>query len=275
MPVAFYNSVTDKVAMERLGVYASDFEALVEDGHLLVSSLNTNKRFVDTVSLEAYIKKYGGKEARYKENVAKKLFEVSIKEISRVKREIGSINKSNKENTKNIQSNLLYYYTIQNSFNNLLTNIIEGTSRDIEVIAHKTVSDILGSSLPKLHQLSEYKKIPYTKDEIADIDKFMKTIKLFRKNAKTLKELHSLGLEDNQLNDCYESDELDLDNLFADTSIKLDTDTRDLYSNFFQTYRSTLKAYESIDYKLSDSVKQDIIAKCEKQYNKSIDKYIF
>ncbi len=275
MPVAFYNSVADKVAMERLGVSASDFEALVEDGHLLVSSLNTNKQFVDTVSLEAYIKKYGGKEARYKENVAKKLFEVSIKEISRVKREIGSINKSNKENTKNIQSNLLYYYTIQNSFNNLLTNIIEGTSRDIEVIAHKTISDILGSALPELHQMSEYKKMPYTKDEVANIDKHMKTIKLFRKNSKILKELDSLDLDDNQLNDCYENDKLDLDNLFSDTSIELDRDTRDLYFNFFQTYKSTVEDYKSIDYELSDSAKQDVITECEKPYNSKIVKCIF
>ena len=274
MSVPMYHSVTDKVAREKLGVSTSDFNILIDKGLLLTNSLNTNKTFVCSESLETYIKQYGGKEARYKEKVAKKLHEAMIKEITNIKREIISINKNNDENSKKIQSNLLYYYTIENSFNSVLTDIIEGTSRDIEVIAHKTISDILGSSLPKLHQLSEYKKIPYTKDEIADIDKFMKTIKLFRKNAKTLKELHSLGLEDNQLNDCYENDELDLDNLFADTSIKLDTDTRDLYFNFFQTYRSTLKAYKSIDYKLSDSVEQEVIAECEKKYN-TIIKCIF
>ena len=63
--------------------------------------------------------------------------------------------------------------------------------------------------------------------------------------------------------------------MFADKSIKLDTDTKDLYFNFFQTYRSTLKDYKSINYKLSDSAKQEVIAECEEKYNSSIVKCIF
>jgi len=272
MSVPFYNSVSDKVAREKLGVYASDFEALVEDGHLLVSSLNTNKRFVDTVSLEAYIKKYGGKEARYKEKVDMKLFEASIKEISRVKKEIVSIKKNNVKNAENIQK-ISSYYSVKKSYNNILRDVIEGSNRDVEVIGYKTINEIFGAAtLKELNENSNYKRYSYSEN---DINEYMKTIKLFRKNDKTLKELHNLGLDDNQLNDSFENDELHLDNLFANISIKLDTDTRNLYFNFFQTYRSIKKAYESINYKLSDSVKQDIIAKCEKQYNKSIEKCIF
>ena len=270
MSVPFYNSVTDKVARGKLGVSTSDFDSIVRDGHLLVDSLNTNKTFVCSASLDKYIKEFGGKEARFRDKVDKKLFEASIKEISRVKKEIDSIKKNNKKNLEDIQNNSLYHYTIRNSLNSILSDIIKGTSRDIEIIAHKTLSDILGASIKELHLLSDYKKMPYSKNEIADIDSYMKTIKLFRKNSKILKELHRLGFKDSELSDYYELKDSKVKPLFRNISIEALSYSKNEYSNFFLTYKSIKKAYESISYEVSDSVKQEVIAKCEKQYNKSI-----
>lgn len=275
MSVPFYYSVTDKVAREKLGISTPAFNVLIDKNLLLTDSLNTNKTFVCSASLEKYIEEFGGKEARFRDEVDKKLFEESIKEISHVNKEVKSITKSNKKNFEDIKSNSLYHYTIKNSFNDILSDIIKGTSRDVGIIADKTLSDILGSSIKKLHQMSEYKKMPYAKDEIANIEKYMETIKLFRKNSRTLKELYSFGLTDSKLNDYYENDNIDFDSLFPDTSIELDSDVRDLYSNFFKTYKSTIKAYQSIDYKLSDMAKQEIMDECEKKYNANIVKCIF
>jgi len=192
MSVPFYHSVSDKVAREKLGVSTSDFELIVEEGHLLVDSLNTNKRFVDVASLEDYISENGGREERLREAVLKEIHNTKVKTIVSISRDINKIEKANDKNYEILESTK-HFRDIQNRFDSIIHTVSVETKENLEVLKKKKISELIDSDL--INQLSDASLIiknPYA-NKIKQIANDMYVIKLYRANQKVLMEMYDLG----------------------------------------------------------------------------------
>jgi len=265
MSVPMYRSVTDKVAREKLGVSTSNFDALVKDGHLLVDSLNTNKTFVCSASLDKYISVNGGREERLREAILKEIHNTKVKTIVQINRDSNKIEKTNFDYFDKIKS-MEIFKDISSKFDSIIYTILEETKDNVEILKEKKISELIGSDLVnQLNDVSLIIKNPYA-NKIKQMEHSMSIIKLYRVNQKVLLKMYDLGFTDEIL-DKYFGANIDVDENFGKSHIEIKiTEYGTPMYNFFNTYKSNKKQYENISYTLSYTIVKNIILKCRKKF---------